>query len=375
MSGCWPIPAQEQLLLACFGAEPEASRALDALSSSLAPGSPEPVVWGFLPLLYRRWPSAANELILEGRKVYLALWRQNRERMESLAALVTEFRKVGVSCLVLKGAALALRYYRDLGVRSMRDFDLLVPEKDLEAAMVGLREMGYAAEGDYTMPAILRRARVGHAWQFFSADGQSCDLHWRPVVRCYSPEVTRLFRDSAETAPLADITVAVLAPTDQLFHVCAHGLQWDWVPPIRWIADALTVLREAIDWDRIFRLATEASMRARLASALGYLRRRFEAAVPPAILERLEHAAPGWERREHRLLQKPCPLGYFDSIAWHAYNFRRLRPFDTEWRNSPVWVAFPQYLGTFLDAAGWRSLAAKGWIQVKQRASSNNGNP
>ena len=48
--------------------------------------------------------------------------------------------------------------------------------------------------------------------------------------------------------------------------------------------------------------------------------------------ERLIWAAAGWERREYRLLLKPCPLGVYDSIAWHAYHFRRIRPFDDGWR-------------------------------------------
>ena len=58
MNGCWPTPVQEQLLLACFAAEPGALRALDALSSGLAADELEPASAGLLPLLYRRWPEA-----------------------------------------------------------------------------------------------------------------------------------------------------------------------------------------------------------------------------------------------------------------------------------------------------------------------------
>jgi hypothetical protein len=155
MNGCWPTPVQEQLLLACFAAEPAASRAVDSLSSSLAAGSLEPAVSGLLPLLYRRWPSLQSELILEGRRVYLSLWRQNHERMQHLAALVTEFKKLEIGCLVLKGAALALLYYRDLGVRSMRDFDLLMPERNL-SSHCALRD-GHSAEGNPDRPFFARR--------------------------------------------------------------------------------------------------------------------------------------------------------------------------------------------------------------------------
>src|ERR1700683_257240 len=109
--GCWPTPAQEQLLLACFAAEPAALRSFDALSSSLTADRLDPAVSGLLPLLYRRWPAAGRELIRAAQKIYLTLWRQNRERLERLADLLAEFKKLGIRCLVLKGAALALRYY------------------------------------------------------------------------------------------------------------------------------------------------------------------------------------------------------------------------------------------------------------------------
>ncbi len=366
MSGCWPTPAQEQLLLACFAAEPTALRALGALSSSPPADGPDLAVSALLPSLYRRWPAAESELVRAGQKVYLTLWRENRERMRSLAELVAEFEKLGIRCLVLKGAALALRHYADLGLRGMRDFDLLVSESDLKPAIARLRDMGYTAERGYAADAIVRQARAGHAWQFFR-NGQSCDLHWRPLARCYSPEVTRLFWDSVETTPLGAGALTVLSPTDQLFHVCAHGLQWDWSPPIRWIADAMTVMRDPIDWDRVVRLAEESCMRVRLASALHYLRLRFEAPVPAGVVEHLDHGGPRWERREHRLLLKPCPLGGLDSVAWHAYNFRRLRPFDVGWRKSPLWIGFPQYLEVFLGARGLRDFFRKLWPELKIR--------
>ncbi len=44
--------------------------------------------------------------------------------------------------------------------------------------------------------------RAAHAWQFYKKgeDGgeeQMCDLHWHPVIRCYSPKVSRMFLEGA----------------------------------------------------------------------------------------------------------------------------------------------------------------------------------
>jgi Uncharacterised nucleotidyltransferase len=155
--------------------------------------------------------------------------------------------------------------------------------------------------------------------------------------------------------------ILVPSPSDQLFHVCVHGLQWDWTRKIRWIADALSILREPMDWERIRQLAEWARMSFRLAKALELLRERFGAQVPPDVPERLIRAALGWEHHEYRLLLKPCPLGGYDTIAWHAYHFRRIRPFDDRWRLLPLVLAWPQYVLAFLDAPSLRFF----WLKLR----------
>ena len=367
MSGAWPTPEQEQMLLACLAAEPEATRALDRIAARNEDHVDDGCAQ-FLPLLYRRWPSRRDAILITGKKAYLTVWRKNRDRMLHLTSLLEGFQEQGIPCLVLKGAALILAHYQDPGLRSMRDVDLLVHERDLEAAIIHLTRAGYEAERHFQTSVILQHLRVGHAWQFSLGTGQSCDLHWRPIVRCYSPEVARLFWEDAKTVSLGEATAWVLSPTDQLFHVCAHGLQWDWIPQIRWIADAMTVLREPIDWDRITRLATESCMRVRLAEALSYLARSFSAPVPASLPGHLERSAPHWERHEYRLLLKPCPLGLFDSIAWHAYHFRRIRSFDRAWSSAPAWLGFPQYLKAFLHAKSLPDLLRRLWPELRIRA-------
>jgi hypothetical protein len=366
MSGVWPGPLEEQVLTACFAPEPEARAALDLLP----PGKADyPAIAMLGPLLYRRWPSSDHAAVVAGSRAYLSLWRQNQERLDHLSAVVSALAGRGIECLLLKGAAMALRYYRDPGVRGMRDFDLLIAERDLEPAIVQLQQSGWVAEGGCTAVEVLRRARVVHAWQFSLGSGQSCDLHWRPVVRCYSPEVTRLFWHGAERVQLGNSAVAVPSPTEQLFHVCVHGLQWDWHPQLRWIADAITVLREPIDWDRLRALAAAAHMQVRLARALEYVRLRFPTAIPAEVPTALEAAAPQWEHREYQLLLKPCPLGYLDSAWWHIYHFRRIRPHDPAWSAMPQMLGFPHYLRAFLNAGGLREL----WNKLRPELAVRRG--
>jgi hypothetical protein len=369
MSGVWPTADQEQILRACFAEEPEAGDALAQVVRKPV-GSFDRASMQLLPLLYQRWRSREDALFSDARKAYVMTWRQNQARFAQLAALLQRFEAQKVAYVVLKGVALTLRYYRDPGVRGMRDFDLLVNEQNVEVAAQALRAAGYEAEQGLDIHSIRRRVRVGHAWQFSFASDQTCDLHWRPLVRCYAPVVSEMFWEGAQRAPLGDRFVSVLSPTDQLFHVCAHGLQWDWTPQIRWVADALTVLREAVDWVRIEELAREAFMHIRLSRALSYLKDRFHARVPAAVLQKLEESAPDWERVEYDLLLKQCPLGFRDSFAWHLHHFRRIRPFDDQWKRMPMALGFAQYVPAFLNAGDLPEALRKLWPEMKARAAA-----
>lgn len=369
------------LLQACFGSGDEGRRAFEtcATCDSREIGD---AASRLLPLLFRRWGrSYDNSLTQLAHKTYLTVWRQNRQRWEEIASLAAEFGKAGIEFMLLKGAALMLRHYGGHGLRSMGDFDLLIHPECAGRAVRILIEKGWRGEEGATAESILRQSRVRHAWQFLkeaavqktprgsaAIDEQNCDLHWRPLARCYHPAVAEMFWTSAETVRVDGVPVKVPCPTDQFFHVSVHAMHWEWRRNLYWVADAMTILADTeIDWERARLLAAKSDMRVRFRLALAQLVRYFPSAIPSyAIPERL-HDAREWEEREYRLLQKPCPLGFIDSAAWHAYNYRRLRPFDPAWCGKPVWLGFPQYLAVFLDVSNPLDFAAQLWKQGKAR--------
>ena len=196
-------------------------------------------------------------------------------------------------------------------------------------------------------------------------------MHWRPVVRCYAPHVAETFWNGAEPVDIGGGRALVPCATDQLFHVCAHGLQWSWTPQTRWIPDAMTIFasRAPIDWRRLYELAAAACMTVRVHAALHYLRERIDAPVPGIALSMFaRHRTAAWERSEYDLLQKPCPLGAIDSVHWHITNFRRIRPHDDAWRNKPAWLAFSEYLRAFLRAGDRGGLATSLWRALRSRS-------
>ena len=357
---------RELLLKACFGEDEESRQAWEACAA-VDGGEIDAAARRLLPLLHRRHgglsPSSLTEL---AHRAYIATWRQNRERMAHVGEVLREFDRAGIECMLLKGAALTLRHYRDYGVRTMSDFDLLIHPGDLEPAIRSLLRDGWVAEGGCTIDAIRRQSRVRHAWQFARGDSQNCDLHWRPLARCYSPQVTGMFWQGAEIGALDGQPVKFPCPTDQFFHVCVHAMHWEWTTNLYWVADALTVLRGGeVDWDRAAALGAASNMRFHFSQALTALASRFQLAIPKRAMDA---GPPSWERSEYALMQKPCPLGLLDSFFWHRRNFQRIRPFDPQWREKPAWMGFAPYLAAFLDAPTARTMLAGLWEQIKLRA-------
>ena len=80
------------------------------------------------------------------------------EGREGRFRLGLEARLAGLKIRTLKMRA--MRYYADPGLRSVRDFDLLVRQDDVERAATLLSGLGYVAEQNLTAPSILRRMRT-----------------------------------------------------------------------------------------------------------------------------------------------------------------------------------------------------------------------
>ena len=357
MSGPWPTPGQEDLLLAAFGPEPDARQAYLRLSRP----STTPDLAALWPLVDRRWPPAETGRPPEGLAAYLTAWRQNRERLLSLEAVFEAFDREAIPFMLIKGGALLLRHYRDPGLRNMHDLDVLVPEATLEPAATVLAAAGFTPWRGVSPAGIRRRAHVRHAWPFAGPEGTSVDLHWRPVARCFAPHVTRRFWEGCERVALGRRSARVPGPAEQLFQVCAHALQRDWDSRPRWVADALTVLRTPIDWERLGELAGGAAMRLRVAHALGYLRARFGAPVPCGFLDSLAAAAERWERRERRLPLGSNASSAFDLFLWHVYTFRRLRPWHEPWAGLPAPLAFSRYAAAALEVDRLSGIPAALW--------------
>jgi hypothetical protein len=378
----WPDPVQELLLRAALlpgAAAGEAFRKWLTLTDRdrLDQGS------------YRMLPLLVHNLSRQGiRDPFLNLclgvhrhtWVRNQMQLSQTRELLKEFRLEGIPVMLLKGAALALAYYADCGLRPFEDIDLLVPTGQAQPAFALLCRLGWSPCRFPVRSISPEYAGITHAVVMVNERGLVVDLHWHLLSQCLSPDAdSRFWRDSVPVDKESN-RLYMLSPTDQLFHACVHGYKhqvgWEHIPPIRWVADALHVMAakvEQIDYLRLGCLARELHLGLALKLTLGYLRDRLEAPLPESLIsEMAEWPVSAWERAELRTQQKSSTILGSLPIIWHRY--RRLK------RNSatgPALQNFASYLQHFFHFQHRRDvfvfLASKGirnlgrWFRSKLR--------
>jgi hypothetical protein len=302
---CLPDGDHELALRAALLRGTSAVEAWHRLRARREPDQLNIVAWELRPLLYAnlRRLGLRDPLLDAFKTAYRATWVRNERCLRHVQGLLATLGAAGIDTLVLKGGALALQYYGDLGLRPMGDIDILVPAARARDAIEALERMGWACRHSLTASFL----EVKHAAPFVDADGCNCDLHWRVFEEYCPPETDAEFWDAALEFSVAGVPTRVPCPADQLLHVCVHGLKWGETPGIRWVADAVHVLRAGgVDWERFARQAVQRRFTLRAREALAYLRARLEAPIPADAAARLSRLPVSrLERLEYRLKLRP----------------------------------------------------------------------
>jgi hypothetical protein len=247
-----------------------------------------------LPLLY-------HNLLKQGivhpamdrlKGIYRYAWYRNHKLFLELSKVLNCFHRDRISTMVLKGAALTPRVYKNYAIRPMSDMDVLVPERDAATAIELLEQNGWTSPPDR---CFMKDLKYRHSIGFTNESGMEFDLHWHPV-KDSSMVATGKKMDASfwKTAvPIKVTNEPTLAPglPESLFLVIIHGAWYNIEPPIRWIADALFLIRTfraETDWQRFVFLVKKYHVHLRAVSALYYLDRTFQAGVPRQVFEELE---------------------------------------------------------------------------------------
>lgn len=167
-------------------------------------------------------------------------------------------RACGAPALVIKGPALAERFYPDWRLRTCADLDLMVPLSRLESACRCLESLGYERLVEFA-PGYAERhghdvhlhRRLGKRWRV------DVELHWRvgddPAGTAISHE--RLSAD-AETVQIDGCSLPTPAAPAHLVLLSVHLLS-DRAKRLAWVND-LTLVAGSLDpveWEQAFATA------------------------------------------------------------------------------------------------------------------------
>lgn len=247
--------------------------------------------------------------------------RENRERFQRAGEVLESLRAAGIPTLVLKGAALAVQAYATIGARPMSDVDVLVPREHARAAIA---ELGRAGLVPPLGPAE-RELGIDFSVPFRDPGGLGLDLHWYPIDQTFPGDDVW---PAAVPLTLGGARTLAPGPADHLLVVCMHGLSWNPLPPIRWVADAALIVRaagEGLDWRHVVERARGGQLTTTVGAALRHLSKAVDAPVPDGVLEELRATPTSrLERRaHHEALQAPPRVR--KSVVLLYDRFRRLR--------------------------------------------------
>ena len=342
-----PTPLQELLLKAALLPAKEAIPAWEEWKASVDIDKLDAGSYRLLPLLYRNLHNLGIDgpVLSKLKGVYRHTWSKNHFLFQRLVPLLEAFHLASIETLILKGAALMLLYYNDYGLRPMGDFDVLVRRKDLRTAIAVLDRLGWTLESEWPKenipfkkvldrfsesPALgLPEALLPfhHAMGFEKTDGGHIDLHWHISHECLTAHVTDEFWNRAMPMQMNRIPTQVLDPTDQLLHICLHGSRWNHLPPVRWVADAMTILNvkeSKIDWNRLSAQVEKHRLILPLTDALFYLQETFDAPIPSAVIRHLEEL-PTSKREQVKYQVTSQPLTLLNFLRKHRCHYSQVK--------------------------------------------------
>jgi hypothetical protein len=298
-----------------------------------------------LPLVYRRLAGIAPDIeaISTLKGLYRRSWFENVRLFKLTGPGLELLINAGHPLLLFKGFSLSLQYYQDKGARSMADVDVLVPEDEAYEALYLLEEAGWQSSGnaEYSARETLQRM---HSVDLHHISGGKIDLHRYLFHYTLTPGIDTPVWMHAGEGEFNGLKVKTLCPADEFLHTCLHGLRFNKIPSIRWIADAATILREAgenIDWEYLAGEARRREISLQTSKALNLLANEFEMPIPPTVLVDLAGGPFSWfEAAEYkRFSTNP---GWIPALIHRQpfFYFRRAgRPGGFSW-----WIGLVRYL-------------------------------
>ena len=151
--------------------------------------------------------------------LYRHSWAKNARHQKACGAVLERLQAAGIKVLLLKGIALNLTLYENLGTRTAEDFDLLVPFERADEALALLLSDGWESLEE---KAQAPSTRLGHATSL-GKQGLEFDLHWFALREARDPLWDEELWAQALPISVNKVEGLTLCPNHQLFHLLVNA--------------------------------------------------------------------------------------------------------------------------------------------------------
>jgi hypothetical protein len=292
----WPTRPQELLLAAALGDEQVAKAAWQqwltiAKQTEFDLGSQR-----LAPLVYSNLVRYGVEhpYLSLFKGLYRRTWYHNHMLLRCATDVLERLSQNAVPTMLVKGVPLSLTVYRNMGARPMNDIDLAVPPDYAVQASRLLLEQGWVPDIPFDQIKPDRRVSV----TFRAKDGLELDLHFSLFHESLNWADTAPIWRRARAITVGQVRTLTPCPEDQLLHTIVHGLRSNPLPPVRWIADAVRLIRNdpPINWNMVLDHADAVRLTLVVQRALTYVSAKFDC-VPIEVLERTSRHKPSVPER------------------------------------------------------------------------------
>ena len=216
---------------------------------------------GLGPLLHWHLHDLGDVIPVQARRatrlLFLRHHQTNTVYAEVLREILEALDKAGIDVLVLKGAALCHTIYPEIGLRPMRDIDMLIRKKQCRQAQDLLITMGFTEStaprptDHFHLPSLHKQVQhISVCIELHHGLFPDCPPYYRKV------DFDVLYKRAIKI-DLEGITAYCPGYEDMLWHIFEHGLHMPLTyEPFKLIAvaDIITLVEmrgEEIDWDSL----------------------------------------------------------------------------------------------------------------------------
>jgi hypothetical protein len=317
----YPDEQQQLLLSIALGSTRDPTAVFDLWCQRIdLDGDIEPASYRLLPLVYHRLRESGSRHreMARLRGIYQHSWCETQLNLRGAEAAIGTLNRAGIPVMVSKGLALVARHYASPALRPMSDCDLYIPRAEIEAACSALGEAGWRVTDPRINVGMRDMVVLYPAIVLWHDQWRELDLHWSLMSGLTMPRIINQFWTRASPHQFGASRALVPAPDDLLFHVIAHGMSSNILPPMRWIVDAATIVArhgDTIDWPALRQFARSNWAGSRLARGLALVRSLCDVPIPDDMMVDQPHLLEQLERRV--ILNNPggTPPAYYPLVT------------------------------------------------------------